>query len=330
MSLTIEELRFLRQINNKNVKLEKLANTNNMSTRNIRYKIENLNFYLKKYINKSIKIVNGTVIINILYDEEKKLFNMIEKSILKFSKEERQEIIINMYLFRENITLSKIEKILNVTRTTLNKDIKEINQKIKPRNISLALEGKRIALTGNEKKLRHYKAEQLLKYSIVKGKNIVAKDDFLPSSKIIQKMVTNYLNLLPMKEISICIDNIQKLLDVKFETGFYKMIFLYLVVTIERINSNHIIKRKNNEQFLKNLEQYKMLKEVLKYTINEDYKYEFLHLTEYFISGYSSTKFANSEYGINIFTQNILNQLEEKLKISLIGSRVLVEDIEEY
>ncbi|MGL4913260.1 MAG: hypothetical protein ACRC3Y_12610, partial [Romboutsia sp.] len=81
---------------------------------------------------------------------------------------------------------------------------------------------------------------------------------------------------------------------------------------------------------LKNLEQYKMLKEVLKDTINEDYKYEFLHLTEYFISGYSSTKFANSEYGINIFTQNILTQLEEKLKINLIGSRVLVEDIEEY
>lgn len=330
MSLTIEELKFLRQINNKNVKLEKLANTNNMSTRNIRYKIDNLNFYLKRYINKNIKIVNGTVIVNILYDEEKMLFNMIEKSILKFSKEERQEIIINMYLFGANVTLSKIEKILNVTRTTLNKDIKDINQKIKHRDIRLDLEGKRIALIGNEKKLRHYKAEQLLKYSTIKGKSIVVIEDFLPSSEIIQKLIKNYLNLLPMRDMEVCIENIQKLLNVKFETGFYKMMFLYLAVTIERIKSNHIIKKKNNEKFLKNLEQYKILKEVLKDTINEDYKYEFLHLTEYLISGYSSTKFVNSEYAINIFTQNILIQLEEKLKIKLRDSSSLVEDIEEY
>lgn len=330
MSLSINELKLLRYINNKNIKINDLASDNQMSTRNIRYKIENINFYLNKYIKKKIIVENGIIKINILEDEEKKLFDLIGKSILRFDKEERQEIIINMYLFERNITLSKIEKTLFVTRTTLNKDIKDINNKIKDKNIKLDFVGKKINLVGNEKKLRHYKAEQLIKYTELKEDNLILVDDIIHSTQIIGKMINEYLKALPNEEIKESINYIQKLLDVKFEKGFYKIIFLYLMVTVERVNSNYIITKKNNEQFLKNLKQYKILKESLNKIIPNKYKYEYLHLTEYFISGYSSKKFVQSEFAIAKFTKRILFQLEETLDISFKEESLLVEDIIEY
>lgn len=330
MSLTIEELKFLRSINNNNIKVIELASNNNMSTRNIRYKIDNLNFYLSKYINKTIQIEKGVVKVSILESEEERLFNFLDKSILRFSKDERQEIIINMYLFRKDITLSNIEAILGVTRITINQDIKEINKNIINKNIRLELSGKRIALVGNEKKLRHLKAEQLLKYTTIKDKDIIIVEDYLPSKKIIQDLIKEYLDSLPIEDVKSSLEKIQDLLGVKFGKGFYKMILLYLVVTIERIKNNHIITRKNNGQFLENLKQYKILRSVLEDSIDKDYKYEYLHLTEYFISGYSSKEFSKSEFAINSFTIKMLSNIKEQLGSNLEIDNSMVEDILEY
>lgn len=330
MALTINELRFLRDINNSNLTVKELAKDKNMTTRNIRYKIDNLNLYLNTYLKKRISIENGIVSIDISKEEENKLFQLVQNSSLRFNKDERQEIIINMYLFKRGITFSKLEKMLFVTRTTLNKDIKEINKKIKNRNIRLDLVGKNICLIGNEKKLRHYKAEQLSRYTTLNNKQIEVIQDTIPSSELISHMIQYYLNRFPINNVRNCIDHIERLLNVKFEKGFYKMIFLYLIVTIERIDSKFVITRKNNEEFLINLIQYEILKKTLNTIVPLELKYEYLHLTEYFISGYSSKRFANSEFAISTFTNNILNELGNKMNIKFINSTSLIEDITEY
>ena len=49
-----------------------------------------------------------------------------------------------------------------------------------------------------------------------------------------------------------------------------------------------------NSEFLKNLTDYKVIKNILKEIIPEDLEFEFLHLTEYFISGYYSDDFSEN------------------------------------
>lgn len=105
---------------------------------------------------------------------------------------------------------------------------------------------------------------------------------------------------------------------------------LYLTATMERIENGCIIDRKSNSEFLKGLYEHKIIKNVLKKIINENYDYEFLHLTEYFLSGQYVNFFYENLFIAERFISRLLRTLEKILDMKFITNKYLAESLLKY
>lgn len=80
-----------------------------ISERNLRYSIENLNYYLEKILNK--RIIKKVEYKIELSEKEKNLFlKEVYKKYYLFVQEERAEYLLLSFLFNEKIRLKDLEK----------------------------------------------------------------------------------------------------------------------------------------------------------------------------------------------------------------------------
>ena len=102
MSLNRKDFEIIRLVSNEKINLKELALNFKTTDRNIRYSIDNINHYLKKFsAGNSIEVING--VINFDTNEElvKKFCGEENKKNYIFSKEEREEyILIPLHLNR--------------------------------------------------------------------------------------------------------------------------------------------------------------------------------------------------------------------------------------
>lgn len=99
---------------------------------------------------------------------------------------------------------------------------------------------------------------------------------------------------------------------------------------MERIEKNFIIKKKDNSEFLKNLTDYKVIKNILKEIIPEDLEFEFLHLTEYFISGYYSDDFSENISLVKEFVEKFSEIISQFLNFEFYNNLEYREEILKY
>ena len=119
---SIDILLLLDEVN----ELKEIANRLNLSERTIRYEIENLNYYLKKFGINEIQIVSKKV-------EKPEMLNYnsvlkyLNKDNYSYSKEERADYILANYLFNSvNMKQSSLEEELNVSATTIANDMNRV------------------------------------------------------------------------------------------------------------------------------------------------------------------------------------------------------------
>ena len=126
MSLTKVYLDILTEINNNPISINILVEKYKITTRAVRYYIDNINYYLKKYSIPEIYIKNGKLYFGI---DDNALISFIDKIPIReylLSQEERKQYILFNFLFKNNVTISRLERFLNVSRTTIKNDIKMI------------------------------------------------------------------------------------------------------------------------------------------------------------------------------------------------------------
>lgn len=316
MSLTKVYLDILTEINNNPVSINILVEKYKITTRAVRYYIDNINYYLKEYSMPEIYIKNGKLYFGI---DDNALISFIDKIPIReylLSQEERKQYILFNFLFKNNVTISKLERFLNVSRTTIKNDINDLKKYLNNFDLYFYLDVNKIILGGNEKKLRHLKFLNMLQYVSIESNEVNYVKVIYPNEKIELSILKEYINKIDINVINDIILEVEKKFKSKFSNKFKNIMSLYLIATLERIKSNHIINQKNNADFLIKLPEYKKIKSIFNHFLlnkNNNYKYEILHLTEYFISEYYNEHF----YENKIISERFILKILECMNIPI-------------
>lgn len=331
MSLNRKELSILEELNKSiKISLTYFAEKYNVSERNIRYSIENLNYYLLKFSLAEIKIKKGEVYWSIEQENLKNFIESIDIENYIFSKEERENYILISYLFSDRTKITDIERYLKISRPTIKKDLISLNSYLKEFELEFLREEHTIFIVGKEKKLRHLKLLKLLEYLDIKNGKVEYLEKIYLTEKKELEIVKRYLEKFDIPKYYNIILQIERELKVEFDTKFKKLICIYLISTIERIDKNFIITKKDNSKFLSQLTDYKIIKNILKNIIPEELEFEFLHLTEYFISGYYSHDFSENIYLVESFIDAFCGKIKKELEFEFFNSQDFREEVLKY
>ncbi|TXJ54518.1 helix-turn-helix domain-containing protein [Brachyspira aalborgi] len=323
MSLSRIDLDILIQINNNAISINSLAKKYKLTDRSMRYCIDNINYYLNKRSISSVYIKNSKIYLNL---ENNILINFIKElntNEYTFSPSEIKKLILFYFLFKNNVRISKLEKYFNVSRTTIKNDIKNLKSYLNNFELYFYISDNRLKLGGKEKKLRHLKF-----LNIIEHVDIIEEIEFInkiyPNEKSEQKILKEYLKSIDIKKINFIIHSFENKFKYKFSNRFRKVITIYIIVTLERIRNNNIINRKNNADFLIKLPEYKKFKNILSNIIDKNYKYEILHLMEYFLSDYYKESF----YENKVISEKFLIKVLENMNISI--NKELIDKLMKY
>ena len=316
MSLTKVYLDILTEINNNPVSINILVEKYKITTRAVRYYIDNINYYLQKYSMPEIYIKNGKLYFSL---DNNALISFIDRIPIReylLSQEERKRYILFNFLFKNNVTISRLERFLNVSRTTIKNDINDLKEYLDSFELYFYIDANKIILGGKEKKLRHLKFLNMIQYINIESNKINYIETIYPNEKTELNIIKEYINQVDINIINSIIVEVEKKLKSKFSNEFKNIMSIYLIATLERIKNNHIIKKKNNADFLIKLPEYKKIKTILNEFLNNNnnnYQYEILHLTEYFISEYYNEHF----YENKIISEKFILKILECMNISL-------------
>lgn len=294
MSLKKRDIDLLRYIV-ENETLEEILSKLKISERNIRYGVENLNFYLEKILNRRI-VKRIEYKIDITEKELDFFLKEIYKNYYLYIQEERSEYLLLSFLFRNKIRLSNLEKELDITRATLKKDMEYLNKELGRYGLKIESIKNSFSIYGNEKKYRHLKTLKFLEYKKSKG---VYKDlNFIFSTIDIEKV----------KNIKEIVDKMERDLDGRFPKEFKELMCYFIYFSKERVEKGYIIDRKSNYRFLERIEQFEVVKNNFSELIDGSMKFEIAHMTEYFLSyglknSLSELKFCVEQFLANLFLE---------------------------
>ncbi|MHA5067754.1 helix-turn-helix domain-containing protein [Cetobacterium somerae] len=304
MSLKRKELEVLKLINTGKT-VDEILFQMETSERNLRYIIDNLNFYLKKILDKWIEKDRKKLLVHLSESELRRFYKVVYENYYILEQEERAEFILMTFLFVKDVRLSFIEEKLGITRATLKKDIDVLNESLKRYSLKLESEKNRFSIVGNEKKLRHLKSIKFLEYFNVE---ITPLDiDY-----IFQNVDRDLLSEL--KEVIL---NIGKKFSVEFKEDFVKLMEIFLYVSFERVKEGHVIDRKVNYEFLVNTTHYEIARDSLEKYLDKELSYELVHITEYFISGGVTENIEELKESIEKYLDGLILALEKTFNGSL-------------
>ncbi|MEG2347876.1 MAG: helix-turn-helix domain-containing protein, partial [Cetobacterium sp.] len=304
MSLKKKDLEVLFLLKNNSKMMSEIFLEIGTSERNLRYIIENLNFYLKKILNKKIEKDKKKLSLPLNNKESDSFFDVLYKKYYTLDQEERVEYILLMFLFLKGINLSFIEKKLEITRATLKKDIDILNVNLEKYSLKLESIKNKFTIVGNEKKYRHLKALKLIE---------LINEDSYEKKWIDKDMLLKDLKLSDNQKIKKYIEEIEIMFKVSFTKEFKELIYIFLVVSLERIKEGKVIDRKANYKFLIETPYYKIVVDKLKEVIPEKFEYELVHLTEYFISGGVKENIKELKENIEKFVDGLIKEIKNNI-----------------
>lgn len=327
MSLTKVYLDILTEINNNPISINILVEKYKITTRAVRYYIDNINYYLKKYSMPEIYIKNGKLYFCI---DDNALISFIDKIPIReylLSQEERKQYILFNFLFKNNVTISRLERFLNVSRTTIKNDINDLKKYLNNFDLYFYLDINKIILGGNEKKLRHLKFLNMLQYVSIESNEVNYIKAVYPNEKMELSILKEYISKIDINVINDIIVEVEKKFKSEFSNKFKNIMSIYLIATLERIKTNHIINKKNNADFLIKLPEYKKIQYIFNHFLltrdnNKNYKYEILHLTEYFISEYYNEHFYENKIISEKFILKILECMNIPIEEELVNELI--------
>lgn len=158
MLLNEKELKILKRFYFKKVlTLQDLEKDCLISVRSLRYLISNINNVLEFLkISKIEKIKKGTYSLKTNSFDEKKLLNIFN-SFYTLSKFKRYLFIqISILISKPKTNISSLSKFFDISRVTINNDLKEINKKLESKDIQI-INNKGLYFVGDSSQILNYK-----------------------------------------------------------------------------------------------------------------------------------------------------------------------------
>jgi len=237
-----------------------------VSDRAVRYYINNIDSILRLLDYKITKKAKNSISLDTNQDF-KNLFEILEK-IHKLSMEDRISILKLILFFDEKgLNITKICEELEISRTTIKKDLKLMSKEFKMQKIEIVYKNANgYRLSGNFRDILIKKIELLEKiFDSLNDKN---------SSKVVKAQVYRYFfKYIKQKNIENTkkfIVEIEKVMFLNINEESYNKIFSYVLILLnfEKIyeNSNDLTAKK----FLINTEEYKKIEKILKNILNKN------------------------------------------------------------
>lgn len=286
MPITVKLLDMVRDIKeNGEVSLIENAKSMEISERNLRYKIDDYNYYLKLLGLPEIEIRKREIVVkNTLEEIVKKVAGNM--SLYSFTKDEREKIIITDIFFNnENISLETLEEKLDISEFTLKNDLKVLENYMK--TFIISLDSKTLAYQAEERNVRRLILDILLKnYNIkyLEGGKIDIKKNyqygfFICWDKMDEYFKTENVNNA-MKVLKNTLDEAKKTIG----DENFKILLFYILITFKRFEE-HPLKLIKNREFLTKSEEYAIVeRKFSEYGLS---KSEILNMTEYFLGSHS-------------------------------------------
>ena len=286
MPITVKLLDMVRGIK-ENGEVSLIENAKNMgiSERNLRYKIDDYNYYLKLLGLPEIEIRKREIVVkNTLEEIVKKVAGNM--SLYSFTKDEREKIIITDIFFNnENISLETLEEKLDISELTLKNDLKVLENYMK--TFIISLDSKTLAYQAEERNVRRLILDILLKNYNIKylegGKIDIEKNYqygfFICWDKMDEYFKTENVNNA-MKVLKNTLDEAKKTIG----DENFKILLFYILITFKRFEKRPLKLIKNME-FLTKSEEYAIVeRNFSEYGLS---KSEILNMTEYFLGSHS-------------------------------------------
>lgn len=286
MPITVKLLDMVRGIK-ENGEVSLIENAKNMgiSERNLRYKIDDYNYYLKLLGLPEIEIRKREIVVkNTLEEIVKKVAGNM--SLYSFTKDEREKIIITDIFFNnKNISLETFEEKLDISELTLKNDLKVLENYMK--TFIISLDSKNLSYQAEERNVRRLILDILLKNYNIKylegGKIDIEKNYqygfFICWDKMDEYFKTENVNNA-MKVLKNTLDEAKKTIG----DENFKILLFYILITFKRFEE-HPLKLIKNMEFLTKSEEYAIVeRNFSEYGLS---KSEILNMTEYFLGSHS-------------------------------------------
>lgn len=334
--LTIRNIDILQTLikNNGEGTIKDLAEKNKISERAVRYDIENINEYLReKGLPQIEKLFKGELKLQKIIQIEDYLYKNYEQDLLL--PEDRETYILIEILFNEFINLNKISDDLDVSRSTVKIDLKNVKEILNKYNLELSLKHKTgLILNGKEESVRKLKLKVILKYF---RKYEVYKRDtskYSLKDKFIIEMLDKYIGDIDIDNIKLFISHTQKLMKKIISDEAYEVIVAYLITMIFRVRIGKPLDDIQNERFLENTEEYKITNSTIaileaNYEINLN-KTEVLKITDYFLGSHTynfDCSYYDNWVEIEILVKKMIDTFNQKIEVDISKDKTLLDGL---
>ncbi len=308
--------------------IKEIAKLLKISERSVRYELDKIDDYLVSNKFKPLKRKFG----GIVFLEDYKEFlesDEVEESNSNLDIYERREYLSFICIFDEKINLTKASEILDVSRTTIRNDIRDIREELLNNNLELKISQQEgLILSGEEIDIRKQQLKFLRKYSNF----IFYSNTGLKTKK--ELIVEEYIKHIDINIIKNFINYIQRLLNKIITDEAYNIIAIYLIITIIRVKQGKILEKIANKQFLKETAEYDTIlkaKGILEssYDISLE-ENEMLQITDYFL-GSHTYNFDKSYYSnwieIDILVKKFIDNFNKKIDVDISKDKLLLDGI---
>ena len=305
--------------------LKQISQKMNLSERAIRYEVENLNFYLKKF--NIGEIIQTGKKIKLVINSKDKLLSKLNKDNYNFTKDEREDFILANYLFNGDVRQKIFEEELNVSTATIANDIQRIKERVNSSGLEFKSYTKtKTFIVGEEKKIRQMMLNFLIDYLFVEEKYYV---DIL-----IKDIINKYFEGIDVKDIRSYLNDIQIKLEKTISDEAHKILTIYLMILVKRVKQKFVLDNFRNEQMVKKSKEYQTIIEVLpkleekyKIKINQEEKYLF---TEYVLGSHSynfSYSYYENWFQLEILVNKLIIGVNSLIDIDILGDKILLEGL---
>lgn len=314
--------------NNGEGTIKELAKLLNISERSIRYELDKIDDY---FISNKLKPLKRKFGGNIYLEDYKNFLenDEIEDKNSNLDIYERREYLSFICIFDEKKNLTKASEILDVSRTTIRNDIRDIREELLNNNLELKISQQEgLILSGEEIDIRKQQLKFLRKYS-----NFIFYSNVgLKTRK--ELIVEEYIKYVDINIIKNFINYIQKLLNKIISDEAYNIIAIYLIITIIRIKQGKVLEKIANKQFLKETAEYDTILKA-KGILESSYdifleENEILQITDYFL-GSHTYNFEKSYYSnwveIDILVKKFIDNFNKKIDVDISKDKLLLEGL---
>lgn len=297
-----------------------------VSERTLRYDIDKINeFLLENKVGEIIKKSKGRI--ELLNRYKVKEYITVNFHRIFFSEYREISILISI-IFDGKVNISHTCEEFELSRPTINNDMKEIKKILSKYNLQLIMNNKEgFLLVGKEEDIRRIQLKVLNKYFNLN--NAVSLELAYTTSLIKENLKDIQLDM-----IDNFIDYITKSINKIISDEAYTIIKNYIIIMVIRIKNTFFLNSSLNQKFLTTTDEFLTISKAIpileagyQIKLNE---FEIYKITDYFLGSHSyNTKMSFYENWIEVETniKKIIREVSDGLQLDLSKDKLLMDGL---